>query len=189
MSNIGVITTVYAGTERGLLAGFDDWSIVIADHGRESYYDYSKSEWYTRAKQTGKTCFTNVYMDVYNRGMTITCAAPFYDASGKFAGAVGMDILISDLYREIVELELGKDAYAFLVDGNGNIISPTDLNKGEARSIYQDRGISSLVAIVYVEVGKGEECCKRYQRVRKRSLSWKLRMLPRDLRIDSDSNA
>ena len=146
LSNKGVITVIYIGTESGFLLGYDNQSELSAEGGKDIYYDYSKSEWYNLAKKTGKTSFTNIYMDGYNRGMMITCTTPFYDASGKFAGAVGMDILISDLYREIVALELGKDAYAFLIDGKGNIISPTDLDKGEARSIHQDEDITPLVA-------------------------------------------
>ena len=140
-SNIGVINTIYLGTESGFLAGYDNQSELSAEGGKDVYYDYSRSEWYVRAKESGRVCFTDVYPDSYGRGLMITCAAPFYDASGVFAGVVGMDILISDLYKAIVELELGDDAYAYLVDGASRIISP-----GESITIHQEAGITPFVA-------------------------------------------
>ena len=146
--NEGIITVVYIGTEKGFLIGYDKNSDTAAPKdGVEEYYDYTKSNWYTRAKTSGKVCFTNVYMDGYNRGLTITCAAPFYDADNKFAGVVGMDILISDLYRTIIDLDLGDDenSYAFLVDNDGKIIDNGETAK-ETTRLFHERGISPRVA-------------------------------------------
>ena len=146
-SNKNVIAVIYLATENGLLIGYDNRPEVAAEGGNEIYYDYSKSNWYPKVKQSGSLIFTDLYMDIYQRGLMITCAAPFYDADDKFAGAVGMDILISDLYKEIVELDLGKDegAYAFLVDGNGNIID-NDNDSSEQKTLYQEQGISAFIA-------------------------------------------
>ncbi len=125
MSNKGVITTIYAGTESGFLASYDDQSDLSAENGRDTYYDYSGSAWYTRAKETGRVCFTDIYQDSYGRGMMISCAAPFYDAGNNFSGVVCMDILISDLHKAIVDIDIGENSFAFLVDGAGKIISPS----------------------------------------------------------------
>ena len=134
--NRAILTTIYLGTESGLMLGYDANSDLSPEDGVETYYDYSPSQWYTRVKSTEQTCFTDVYIDSYGRGLTISCAAPFYDAEGKFAGAVGMDILISDLYKAIVDLELGgEEAYAFLVDNVGRLITPPGhKNAGETIS-------------------------------------------------------
>ncbi|MBQ9528677.1 MAG: SpoIIE family protein phosphatase, partial [Fretibacterium sp.] len=96
----------------------------------EGYYNYSTSDWYKRAQSIERVCFTDVYQDSYGRGPTITCAAPFYDAKGEFAGVVGMDILITDLYRAVVALDLGEGAYAFLLDHKGNTIGPEGAASG-----------------------------------------------------------
>lgn len=121
-----VITTIYAGTESGVMIAYDkDADKSAAPDGGDIYIDYFDSTWYQKAKETGKVCFTDVYEDYYGRGLTITCAAPFYDADGKFAGVVAMDMLISDLYDAVVTMELeGDDSYAFIIDSLGNAISP-----------------------------------------------------------------
>ncbi|MBQ7593134.1 MAG: SpoIIE family protein phosphatase [Synergistaceae bacterium] len=132
-SNKGVITTIYFGTESGFMIAYDDQSEISDNGGNDVYYDYSKSEWYKLAKETGKTYFTDIYNDAYNRGLMITCLAPFYDANNKFAGAVGMDILISDLHKAVVNIDLGEEAFAFLVDEAGKIINPSgqELNESD----------------------------------------------------------
>ena len=140
----GAVTVIYFGTETGLMAAYDDRSDLGADNGNEIFYDYSKSAWYKKAKETGRACFTDLYMDNYQRGLMITCAAPFYDADNNFAGVVGMDILISDLYKAIIELDLGEGAYAFLVDGNGNIIN-NDRTSDKTEPLNQENGISPFV--------------------------------------------
>lgn len=141
------ITVMYLGTESGLMVGYDDRPDLSAEDGNDVYYDYSKSKWYTKAKETGRVCFTDLYMDVYQRGLMITCAAPFYDADNNFAGAVGMDILISDLYKDIIEVDLGEDkgSYAFLVDNNGNIIN-NDNDSSKQKTLHEEQGMSEFVA-------------------------------------------
>ena len=141
-SNNGIISPIYLGTESGLMVGYDDRPDL-----NDLYYDYSKSSWYTLAKKTGRVCFTNLYMDIYKRGLMITCSAPFYDADNNFKGVVGMDILISNLYKTIVDLDLGgdKEAYAFLVDNEGNIINNDNLEV-QAKRLFNEIGITPYVA-------------------------------------------
>lgn len=141
-----VITTIYFGTETGLLVAYDRQSDLNADNGNEVFYDHLKSEWYTKAKSLGHVCFTDIYNDIYGRGLTITCAAPVYDDNNKFIGAMGMDILISDLYRAIVEIDLGDDkaSYAFLVDNKGNIIDNENASD-KTNSLSNEKGINAEV--------------------------------------------
>ena len=141
-----VITTIYFGTETGLLVAYDRQSDLNADNGNEVFYDHLKSEWYTKAKSLGHVCFTDIYNDIYDRGLTITCAAPVYDDNNKFIGAMGMDILISDLYRAIVEIDLGDDkaSYAFLVDNKGNIIDNENASD-KTNSLSSEKGINAEV--------------------------------------------
>ena len=146
-TNGDVFTSIYAGAKTGFLLAYDKHSDnAIPQDGKESYYNFLDSSWFKTAESSNKVFFTDIYLDNYDMGLTITCAAPFYDAEGKFAGAVCIDILISNLYRAIVELELGEDAYAFLVDGNGQIISNPDKLTAEAISLNQDEDITPDVA-------------------------------------------
>ena len=118
-ANEDVITTVYIATESGFIIAYDKNSQNVEDG---EYYNFLSLSWYKNTKALGRDIFTDVYEDAFGRGLTITCAAPFYDAQNNFAGVVAMDILISDFYRAIVDVQLGDEVYAFLVDGEGKRI-------------------------------------------------------------------
>ena len=123
-ANSDVIETMYIGTESGFLMSYDDQSEYGEEDGGEHYFDHTSRGWYKLAKISGRPVFTNVYFDDYGKGLMITCAAPFNDAKGKFAGVVAMDILITDLYNNLIDLGFGKDVVAFVVDRAGGIIEP-----------------------------------------------------------------
>ena len=133
-ANEDTIVTVYAATESGLMVAYDKASSTLDED--DKYYNYYGSSWYKSAKEAEKAIFTDIYPDAYGRGMTITCAAPFYDAEGEFAGVVAMDILIADLYRAIVDVDLGEDGYAFLVDRAGKIIAPPEQEGSGSHTIH-----------------------------------------------------
>ncbi|MCR5347536.1 MAG: SpoIIE family protein phosphatase [Fretibacterium sp.] len=139
LENQGVITTIYLATENGLMLSYDAQSqLAVPEAGdSETYYNFFNSMWYRRVKGTNTHCFTEIYQDVYGRGLTITCAAPFYDAENKFAGVVAMDILISDMYHAFLKLDMGNDAHSFLVDRRGYIIAPSTIDDQENnRNLY-----------------------------------------------------
>ena len=119
-----MITSIYIATESGFVLSYDSRAdLGDATDADEEYYDYFDSSWYTAAKEAGKTVFTDTYPDSYGRGLTISCAAPFYDARDRFAGVVGMDILITDLNRTIIDIDMGEHSYAMLIDKSGRLIA------------------------------------------------------------------
>jgi sigma-B regulation protein RsbU (phosphoserine phosphatase) len=119
-----MITTIYAGTKDGLLLTCDSRSdLGDATPSWEEYYEYRNSAWYTGAQSAGQAFFTETYLDSYGRGLTITCAAPFYDADNQFAGVIGMDILITDLNKSITNIDVGENSYALLIDKDGKVIA------------------------------------------------------------------
>ena len=134
MAHYDVITSFYAGTQSGVMIAYDKNSdnALPETEGGESYYSFHDSGWYTTGLKERGLFFTDIYSDVYNMGMMITCGAPFHDADGKFAGVVAMDMLISDLYKAIVDIDLGEGAFAFLVDRAGKVINPD----GQDRTIF-----------------------------------------------------
>lgn len=137
-----VITTIYIGTESGFLISYDksaDIAEVEADG--ESYYDYKKSYWYESAKVADDVIFTDLTQDSYGRGLTLTCAAPFYNKNDEICGVVAMDILVTDLQKNIIDMDLGDGIYAFIVNGMGDIVaSPyVDLKQKDFENIkYKD---------------------------------------------------
>ena len=123
-ANSDMITTIYVGTESGFMISYDmNADLGVTEGSYESYFNYFRSSWYVAAKYAKEVFFTNMYQDSYGRGLTITCVSPFFEANGQFAGAVAMDILITDLHRAITDIDLGEGAYAFLIDRNADIIA------------------------------------------------------------------
>ncbi|MDD3164433.1 MAG: SpoIIE family protein phosphatase [Oscillospiraceae bacterium] len=124
-----MISTIYLGTESGVLLSYDAYSHTADTGGEEEYFNFFDSTWYCSAKKAGTLIFTDTYQDGYGRGLTISCAAPFFHANGAFAGVVCMDILISDLNQNIIDIDLGQGAYAFLLGRTGDIIASPHMEK------------------------------------------------------------
>ena len=185
--NKDVITTIYLGTERGLHVAFDPASDLGVEEGsEESHFDYTGSDWYVRAKEEGKSGFTGIYQDSYGRGMMVSCYAPFYDANDQFCGVVCMDMLISDIYQQIVSMDLGEGGNVFLIDSNGSTVDPKDNEK-----IIQIEDAVSSISVVeamkYKERGfrlTAEDVYYAYAPVE--STGWELCIgIPRDTVLES----
>ena len=124
------VSSAYLGTESGFLLSYDKYSYLadISPDG-EVYFDFLQRTWYKAAKEANGFIFTDLSQDYFGRGLTLTCAAPFYN-KGKFAGVVAMDILVGDLQKSVIDVDLGKGTYAFLVDdSNGSIIASPYIDK------------------------------------------------------------
>ncbi|MBR0146665.1 MAG: SpoIIE family protein phosphatase [Eubacterium sp.] len=138
IENEGIITSAYIATERGLTMAYDTQSDIKVPY---PYFNAWETSWYQLAKEAGKTVFTDVYLDSFGRGLTITCVAPFYEADGSFAGVVGMDILIQDLYQNAISMNMDSNYYAMLVDKKGTVISPNV----DANALEKQEGIDSKI--------------------------------------------
>lgn len=121
------VATVYLATESGFMISYDKYSDTADTSDGETYFDFSKRPWYQNAKGQDSVIFTDTYLDDYSRGLTVTCAAPFYDASGNFAGVVSMDILISSMNQNIISVDMGDGINAFLLNRTGEIIASPDM--------------------------------------------------------------
>lgn len=124
------IVTIYMGTERGMLVSYDQNS-NDGDPDNESYYEYRERPWYVNAKEAGKCIFTDPYYDDYGRGLTITCAAPYYDENHNFLGCIAMDILVDSLNNSMVSDNVFDPNVATLIDRDGGIIAGLGISDGE----------------------------------------------------------
>ena len=117
-----------------------------SDGAREKeIYDFTKASWYVECKKQRKTIFTDIYLDAFGKGLTITCAEPYYDGKGNFLGVFALDILISDVYEEITNMDMGEGAYAFLLDEDGYVISPDGEHVPVAKAEALDEEASEIL--------------------------------------------
>jgi len=123
--NGGKVSTVYMGTETGLLISYDTYAYEAStDDDADMVFDYFSREWYRTGKKASGVFWTGVYADEFGRGLNITCGAPVFTGRGEFRGVVAEDIMITDLYDSLTRLSLGDGAYVILLDQEGRVISP-----------------------------------------------------------------
>ncbi|WP_305837618.1 methyl-accepting chemotaxis protein [Photobacterium leiognathi] len=95
-SKVGSITSSYA--ER-------DYSSV----------DPRTRPWYQQAQQANNTIISPAYLDALTKAQMVTIAKPVYH-NGTFAGVLGADILITQLINDVINLNVGENAFAMLIN-------------------------------------------------------------------------
>ena len=110
--------SIFLGTESGFMIVYDSFS-----DDRHNVADPRVRPWYVGAKELGDTYWTAPYIDVGSEKLVITCSHPFYGANGGFMGVVGIDVIVEDLNDEIVNIDVGRNGYAFIMDSDGKLIS------------------------------------------------------------------
>lgn len=129
----GMVSTVYFGTESGILVSYDTYAYEASTaDDADMVFDYFAREWYRKGNGETGVFWTGVYADEFGRGLNITCASPVYTGRGDFCGVVAEDILITDLYESMVRLTLGEGAYVLLLDEKGEPIDPDPENEDNA---------------------------------------------------------
>lgn len=146
------ISSLYLASESGYLISLDRDHLTFSDSNEDKYFNFFNREWYHSAKEKNGLIFTKISQDYFNRGLTLTCATPFYK-NGNFAGVVALDILVHDIQKSMQDIDVADEAYVFAVDSDGDIIaSPTVksdqtvfeniMNEGTDTSIIADKILS-----------------------------------------------
>lgn len=89
-------------------------------------YDPRTRPWYQAAVAAGKTILTEPYTDAVSKSLLMTIAVPAKTASGQVLGVAGGDLDLDSLVKTINALDFHGGGYAFLVDGNGQILVHPD---------------------------------------------------------------
>ena len=86
-------------------------------------HDFEPRErvWYTDAEKAQKTIITDVYTAI-QQYPAVSCATPYYDKEGKFAGVAAVDANLESLYELITENHLGDTSINFTLSNKGEII-------------------------------------------------------------------
>ncbi|MCG3865905.1 MULTISPECIES: methyl-accepting chemotaxis protein [unclassified Photobacterium] len=71
--------------------------------------------WYQQAQKANETIISSAYMDTLTKAKMVTIAKPIYSNS-TFIGVIGADILITQLIDDIVNLNVGQNAFAMLIN-------------------------------------------------------------------------
>ncbi|MBO6134456.1 MAG: SpoIIE family protein phosphatase [Lachnospiraceae bacterium] len=139
------ISSLYLATEEGFLISLDRDHLSFSGRDEDTYFNFFNREWYTETKERDSLIFTKVSQDYFDRGLTLTCAMPFYKDS-SFAGVVALDILVHDIQKNIQNVDVSVDSIAFAVDSDGDIIaSPSVKDDQTSFENIKDEGTDTSI--------------------------------------------
>ncbi|MCL2496544.1 MAG: methyl-accepting chemotaxis protein, partial [Clostridiales bacterium] len=104
--------------------GFTDGSAVFNDEWvPDSDWIATDRDWYRGAASSPESVYiTELYVDAETGNLCITLSKVITH-NGNMAGVVAIDIFTTVLSDIVSESSVGEDSYAFLTDGQGNIIA------------------------------------------------------------------
>ncbi|WP_353095926.1 methyl-accepting chemotaxis protein [Tissierella praeacuta] len=85
-------------------------------------YDPTQRDWYIGAMESDDFYMSEPYVDAKTNDMIVTLARAFKTIDGK-EGVMSTDIKIDYLLDLILNVNIGGDSYAFLIDNNGNLLT------------------------------------------------------------------
>ncbi len=136
--------------------GFPDGSAIFGvDYIPPDDFDSTERGWYIDAQKSDDVVVSSPYID-FRTGDITTTISKVLKKDDKIIGVVASDIFVDHLVDIISNLELGKDSYGFLIDGEGNIIT----HKNEAFNPDPEKGYVNINEILdgelknIVETGK-----------------------------------
>ncbi|PSW12192.1 methyl-accepting chemotaxis protein [Photobacterium sanctipauli] len=119
-----LLLTKRAGQFLSVYAGFADGTIAYGDKTEDwpAGYDPRTRPWYQDANQSSGLIITEPYQD-FDGSMVISLAKAF---QGQRRGVIAADLTITAIIDQVLNLKLEHNGFAFLVDGNNNIVAYRD---------------------------------------------------------------
>jgi len=123
------------------LAYYGSANDLMVPHSQEGYkalsalegYTPTERPWYEKAVEQGGVIWTDPYVDANSKNLVVTCAAPVTGQNGEVLGAVGFDVLLETIEKDILGLDIGYSSYAFLVSQNGEaLVQPGMVAEGQS---------------------------------------------------------
>ncbi len=113
-----------------------DLAAVVGDYNATTQPFYTIA---TPENDPGKSAvWTDPYQDPAGTGLIVTVSRPVYDSEAKFRGVIGADVRLSDISKDVTNLVIGNNGYAFLIDANGHVLAMPERG-------YTDFGITTEV--------------------------------------------
>ena len=125
-----------------VISPFDALFVGYADNGNVIKTDLLKNNqpflipnfdgrtraWFQGASSSGKPGFSEPYIDVTTKNLTITAYAPIFDSNHKLVAVIGANIFLNGLSEELLEIKTTKTSNIMIADDNGKVIVHPDIN-------------------------------------------------------------
>ena len=128
-----------------------------------SDYDYFSQNYYTLAKKTEKTVWTDMYYDQTSNLYMITCSQPVTDENGTYIGCVTVDVGLSSMQKFISDYIARYDGTTYIINREGTYLAAEDEAVVKAKgSVYDSENQSFLLAVS--EIISNEDGSTSYHR-------------------------
>ncbi|MDW2172655.1 methyl-accepting chemotaxis protein, partial [Vibrio sp. 1567] len=113
-----------AGKFLSVYAGFSDGAIAYGDKSESwpSDYDPRTRPWYQDAMAQSGLIITEPYQD-FDGSIVVSFAKAF---NQNKQGVLAADLAVTDIISEVLNIQLDNNGFAFLVDGNNNLVAYKD---------------------------------------------------------------
>ncbi|HHE75572.1 MAG TPA: PAS domain S-box protein, partial [Candidatus Aciduliprofundum boonei] len=114
------INLIFFGLENGICF-LSDSTVVKYMSENIPQFDHRERIWYTLAKEKNTTVWSPLYVDANTGELVTTLSKPIY-IDGEFIGVLGLDLLLTTIKNEILDIRYEEAGIPLVVERNGNII-------------------------------------------------------------------
>lgn len=99
--------------------GLEDKSMYTYPEAQyEDGFNPKERIWYKNAVERNAISWTQPYIDVHSNKLVVTASAPVYDNNNQFIGAIGIDISLDTLSKNINKMTIGNNGYPILISSD-----------------------------------------------------------------------
>ena len=139
LANNDMLDNIYIGTESGISYRYSRSNLYNEN------YDPKQRGWYKAAMASpDKLVWLPTYLDSYGN-TCITAAMTYRDSSGKIAGVVASDVLLTSLIEDAMKLKIGDTGSCFILDADLNFIAHPKMNEPDFKTELTDHIESSFI--------------------------------------------
>ena len=119
-----IVASVYVASKSGFGILVDDRSDKKFREGEDTplAIDLRARPWYREAIEKKGRIYSSIFADVYSGNLGITCAVPYFDASGEVAGVVGAGMFLKEINDIVLSTTIGETGFGFVVDHDGRVL-------------------------------------------------------------------
>ena len=119
-----MVASVYVASKSGFGILVDDRSDKKFREGEDTplAIDLRARPWYREAIEKKGRIYSSIFADVYSGNLGITCAVPYFDASGEVAGVVGAGMFLKEINDIVLSTTIGETGFGFVVDHDGRVL-------------------------------------------------------------------
>lgn len=109
-------------------------------------FDSRIRPWYTKAENTGKATWSDIYFLFKTEQMAISASRPVWAHENQFLGVVAVDLFLSHIHAFLKDLHIGKKGHAFIMERSGRMIASSH---HENDLFYDENKVPQRVAAIH----------------------------------------